>query len=475
MIIFHSSVSEFSLSFQEGSVYHSEDEIAKNEIDHPLQHKNDSKVTKVIEAEQQQKKSSQAPNEVNFSSQVEFLKEEIYRVRILQFVTFVNSFLYTLQLRVEKALLKSQLNDGIYPTNDEPAQHDISDDEAHFKAMFPSTSSENSSKKNTLMLQNISNEKLDENYTENNFNLSSTAYHNEIVCLKKSLEHLELRNAALTMSLSESRNLSNYLYLLCGQYESNALALQQALNCSDRAIEAYDVMLALLESKLGLLENVESADENRKAAESVAHLLLDRFNRDKYACANSTAPWQEAVILPQRDDNKPWTDDHDNQLRNYVSKMKGQRSLVHSTVITLKSPFLDDKFSHEFDDFNCQTNSDHFSISSNLQLSMHDTSTEKELMRMKIQLEKSDMDRIELHSAMKKLQMELNSLQTQLIERKNAPDRVSYTEAEYNASIERELMDALSRETRLKARIQELAESIETANKITCASTKHYA
>jgi hypothetical protein len=276
------------------------------------------------------------------------------------------------------------------------------------------------------------------------------------------------------MSLSESRNLSYYLYLLNGQYESNALALQQALNCSDRAIEAYDVMLALLESKLGLLENVESAYENRKAAECVAHLLLDRFQRDKFACANSTAPWQEAVILPPQGDEQPWTEEHDNQLRNYVSKMKGQRSLVHSTVISLKSPFLDDKFSHGIDDFNCQINSENFTISSNLHLSMHDTSTEKELLKMKIQLEKSDMDRVELQMAMKKLQMELNKLQTQLIERKNAPDRVSYSEAEYNASIERELMDALSRESRLKARIQELAESIETANKITCASTKHY-
>lgn len=316
---------------------------------------------------------------------------------------------------------------------------------------------------------------------DSNFGNLSTAYHNEIICLRKTLEHLELRNAALTMSLAESRNLSNYLYLLCGQYESNAIALQQALNCSDRAIEAYDVMLALLESKLGLLENFDSAEENRRAAECVAHLLLGRFNNDKYSSENSIAPWQDAVILPPKNRQQPWTDEHDNQLRNHVSKLKGQRSLIHSTVVTLKSPFLEDKFSHEVDDLilDCQiqdgtTNSDNFSISSNLKLSIHDTSTEKEVLKMKIKLEKSELDRVDMQMSMKKLQMELNSLQTQLTERKNAPDRVSYTEAEYNASIERELMDALSRESRLKARIQELAESIETANKITCASTKHY-
>lgn len=307
----------------------------------------------------------------------------------------------------------------------------------------------------------------------------STAYHNEIICLKKTLEHLELRNAALTMSLAESRNLSNYLYLLCGQYESNAIALQQALNCSDRAIEAYDVMLALLESKLGLLESFECADDNRRAAESVAHLLLERLNNDKISMEKSFAPWQDAVILPPQYQRQPWTEEHDNQLRNHVSKLKGQRSLVHSTVITLKPPFLEDKFSHEVDDLilDCQTqddsNSENFSISSNLKLSLHDTSTEKELLKMKIKLEKSEIDRVDMHSSMRQLQMELRKLQTQLTERKNAPDRMSYTEAEYNASIERELMDALSRESRLKARIQELAESIETANKISCASTKH--
>lgn len=78
-----------------------------------------------------------------------------------------------MQLRVEKALLKSQLSDGISlddvkqrVTADEPPQHDTSDDEAHFKAMYPSTSSENSSKKNTLLLQNISSERFDENCSE---------------------------------------------------------------------------------------------------------------------------------------------------------------------------------------------------------------------------------------------------------------------------------------------------------------------
>lgn len=40
--------------------------------------------------------------------------------------------------------------------------------------------------------------------------------------------------------------------MLCGKYESNAVALSLALGITDRAIEAYDVLLALLETELAL-------------------------------------------------------------------------------------------------------------------------------------------------------------------------------------------------------------------------------
>lgn len=81
-------------------------------------------------------------------------------------------------------------------------------------------------------------------------NMASTnELQSEIQRLQRRIEHLKLQNSVITLTLQESKQHCNQLYLLCGKYESNALALQQALNCSDRAIEAYDVMLALLESK----------------------------------------------------------------------------------------------------------------------------------------------------------------------------------------------------------------------------------
>lgn len=55
----------------------------------------------------------------------------------------------------------------------------------------------------------------------------------------------------------EIKGLFCRLALLCGKYESNAIALRLALGVSDRAIEAYDVLLALLETELAIERNDE--------------------------------------------------------------------------------------------------------------------------------------------------------------------------------------------------------------------------
>lgn len=108
----------------------------------------------------------------------------------------------------------------------------------------------------------------------------------------------------VALTLAESRAHCNRLYLLCGKYESNAIALHQALCCS---LHAYDVMLALLESRLAIVESANGADsgtatstasrgadtagaiggssystqalESRRAAEAVAQHLLTRLAR----------------------------------------------------------------------------------------------------------------------------------------------------------------------------------------------------
>lgn len=74
--------------------------------------------------------------------------------------------------------------------------------------------------------------------------------------LNGKLEHARSQNSVLALTLSETKSYCDRLALLCGKYESNAVALRLALGVCDRTIEAYDVLLALLETELALSDNV---------------------------------------------------------------------------------------------------------------------------------------------------------------------------------------------------------------------------
>lgn len=173
----------------------------------------------------------------------------------------------------------------------------------------------------------------------------SEAVQNELHRLHRRIEQVRIQNSVLSFTLAESKANCNHLYLLCGKYESNAVALHQALNCSDRAIEAYDVMLALLESRLGILEGGGDvgSDESRKAAEAVAKHLMDRLDSEKNLHGTSLGPWHEAIVISAQsaENATPWTDADDQRLRGHVSKLKGQRACIQNTVVTLESPFCD--------------------------------------------------------------------------------------------------------------------------------------
>lgn len=186
-------------------------------------------------------------------------------------------------------------------------------------------------------------------YLQQDFDMSAESPHiqNELQRLQRRIDHLRIQNTVLTLSLAESKSHCNHLYLLCGKYESNAIALQQALGCSDRAIEAYDVMLALLESRLGILEDATASIDSRKAAEAVAKHLMSRLNCDENLHSQSLGPWQDAVVIYANSaaNAKPWTDNDDTRLRDHVSKLKGQRASIQNTVVNLESPFCDDTMS----------------------------------------------------------------------------------------------------------------------------------
>lgn len=288
----------------------------------------------------------------------------------------------------------------------------------------------------------------------------------EMQRLQRCTEHLRVQNHLLSLNLGDSKAHCEHLYLLCGKYESNAIALNQALNLSDRTIEAYDVMLALLESKLAILENADSAMENRKAAESVAKRLMARLENDKNINGNSLGPWQDAatVMYGGNNDHNAWTELDDKKLRDQMSKLKGQRAAVQNTVVNLESPYKD---------YETICNSPKFSEhihSENRKAELEAAVQAEELMTMRENF--NDMKyRAEQAEREKNLALEaLIHLQAQLADSEallamSNKERASYSDAEHTAGIELELVEALARESRLKARLQALASSLETATK----------
>lgn len=71
--------------------------------------------------------------------------------------------------------------------------------------------------------------------------------------LTSRIDNLRSQNDLLTITLDESRAHADRLTVLLGKYESNNMAVQLALNFADQAQEAYDVLVALLESELSML------------------------------------------------------------------------------------------------------------------------------------------------------------------------------------------------------------------------------
>lgn len=141
--------------------------------------------------------------------------------------------------------------------------------------------------------------------------------------------------------------------MLCGQYESNAVALSLALGITDRAIEAYDVLLALLETELALNKSIPGeihksdnftfanryrlgSEENRTAAESVAKQLLSYLDSNQQNTQSLLSPWDNCVYQPN-DSEEEWTSEHEVRLREHVSRLKAERSLVQGTFVKLES------------------------------------------------------------------------------------------------------------------------------------------
>ncbi|XP_050462956.1 colorectal mutant cancer protein isoform X3 [Cataglyphis hispanica] len=288
--------------------------------------------------------------------------------------------------------------------------------------------------------------------------------------LNSRLEHARANNAVLALTLHESKAQCDRLSLLVGKYESNATALRLALSYSDRAIEAYDVLVALLESEIGLSTERSSVTiDNRRAAENVAYHVLNRLEND---CTNTLgAPWEDSMVLSDESEVM-WNVEDEQRLRRHISRLKGERTMVRSTAVELESVHAEPLNSKNT-----------ISLAEARKLDLETAVLMQELMAMRedkaelrarvfllekeratieLKLNARDTQIAAQHATIQHLQSQLSDAEAMLAMATNKDRGLSDNESE---GMESELIEALGREARLKERLQELISTLDEVNK----------
>lgn len=201
--------------------------------------------------------------------------------------------------------------------------------------------------------------------------------------------------------------------------------------------------------------------------------------------------------IPDKVTPTPWTSEDDNRLRYHVSKLKGRRSTVQNTIVNLESPFSD---SYEKSRLSLESKKElsgigHKEKATALDLEMAVLMQEllnlrEENIALKVKADQAERekqyanDRIGvLHEALKQLQhqLQLNAETTELFhhQQQQRPLNImdqrnsTYSEAEHVALTEQQLVEALSRESELKSRIQTLIASVTESQKISDEKYEH--
>ncbi|XP_018364616.1 PREDICTED: colorectal mutant cancer protein isoform X2 [Trachymyrmex cornetzi] len=288
--------------------------------------------------------------------------------------------------------------------------------------------------------------------------------------LNSRLEHARANNAVLALTLHESKAQCDRLSLLVGKYESNATALRLALSFSDRAIEAYDVLVALLESEIALsTERNGVTIDNRRAAENVAYHVLNRLEND---CTNTLgAPWEDSMVLSDESEIT-WNVEDEQRLRRHIGRLKGERTMVRSTAVELESVHAEPLNSKNT-----------ISLAEARKLDLETAVLMQELMAMRedkaelrarvfllekeratieLKLNARDTQIAAQHATIQHLQGQLSDAEAMLAMATNKDRGLSDNESE---GMESELIEALGREARLKERLQELISTLDEVNK----------
>ncbi|XP_063392133.1 uncharacterized protein LOC134677585 [Cydia fagiglandana] len=130
----------------------------------------------------------------------------------------------------------------------------------------------------------------------------------------------------LRCALAAAADTAHRLSCACAVQESSSVSVCLALRAADRALETYDVLLALAET-------LHSPQEERKAAEVVAKQLLARLDAEQTSATIgepllSPGPWLQHDGQAHTDSE--WTEECETRLRAHAARLK-------SDTVTLRN------------------------------------------------------------------------------------------------------------------------------------------
>lgn len=330
-------------------------------------------------------------------------------------------------------------------------------------------------------------------------------YRLELDRVQSRADHLRAQNDTLAITLAESKAHAERLSSLVGKYESNATALTMALSYSDQALETCQMLVALLDSEIGvLLANCRAAgiggfgfgngEEDRgevtallqrshgarRTAEGMAKHLLNRLDRSHVAhnLTCSPNPWEDLSSVSHTTSMTSSTDSgegefgkaEEQRLRDYVLQLRGERAAVRATVMELEPLHVDPLAKHfrtpdvtRLDLENAVLMQELMAMKEErAELKAANYLLEKESRALELRLAAQDSTEVAYRVTIQHLRSELQQQAGGMQESEDAGCvRVSDLHTHDPAELARDLAAALTRERSLKKRVQELMATLE--------------
>ncbi|CAH0602481.1 unnamed protein product [Chrysodeixis includens] len=137
---------------------------------------------------------------------------------------------------------------------------------------------------------------------------------------------LKAERRVLRCAVARAADTARRLYCACALHESTSVSLCCALRAADRALEVYDVLLALAETQ-------GKRSQEREAAELVARQLLARLDDEQSSASIgepllSPGPWLQHTALPA---SSVWSAGCERRLRAHAARLKADTVTLRDT------------------------------------------------------------------------------------------------------------------------------------------------